>query len=55
MTTNLLGYVDPQVGSFFFQILIGGLIGGAVMLRQGWQSLKARLFSRASNGPIDSL
>ena len=45
----ILGYVDPQVGSFFFQLLIGGLIGGAVMLKQSWHALKGKFLARASN------
>ena len=32
----MIAYIDPGSGSFFFQILIGGLVGAAVAIKAFW-------------------
>jgi hypothetical protein len=38
-------YLDPGSGSFFFQLLIAGLVGGAVTVRAFWGRIRG-FFSR---------
>jgi hypothetical protein len=38
-------YVDPGTGSFFFQLLIGGLVGAAVAVKAFWGRIVS-FFSR---------
>jgi hypothetical protein len=34
-------YLDPAAGSFFLQMLIGGIAGGLVVLKMYWAKAKA--------------
>ncbi len=38
-------YLDPGSGSFILQLLVAGILGGAVAIRMYWDKIKAR-FSR---------
>jgi len=42
-------YIDPGSGSFFFQILIGGLVGAAVTIKAFW----GRIVAFFRRGPKD--
>ncbi len=45
-------YIDPGSGSMLMQLLIGGILGGLVMLRSGWQRVRAWLH-RGPSEPQD--
>jgi hypothetical protein len=34
-------YIDPGSGGMLMQLLIGGILGGLVMLRSGWQRVRS--------------
>jgi hypothetical protein len=36
-------YLDPGSGSMLVQLLLGGVAGAAIILRLGWQRLRATL------------
>lgn len=42
-------YIDPGSGSFIFQVLIGGLLAGAVAVKHFWRRITG-FFSRRSSG-----
>jgi hypothetical protein len=44
--SGLFAYIDPQVGSYLFQLLIGGMIGGFFAAKQYWRSFKSLLARR---------
>ena len=33
-------YVDPGAGSMLTQLVIGGILGGLVFLRSGWERIR---------------
>jgi hypothetical protein len=41
-------YIDPGTGSFIFQVLIGGLLAGAVAVKHFWKRITS-FFSRRSS------
>ena len=41
-------YIDPGSGSFIFQVLIGGLLAGAVAVKHFWKRITS-FFSRRSS------
>jgi hypothetical protein len=41
-------YIDPGSGSFLFQVLIGGLLAGAVAVKHFWRRITS-FFSRRSS------
>jgi drug/metabolite transporter (DMT)-like permease len=46
-------YIDPGTGSYIFQMLIAGLIGGLFAMKQFWRrgmSFFKRLFGEKGNG-----
>ena len=43
---GVIAYIDPQVGSYLFQLLIGGLIGGTFAFKQSWRALMGMLVRR---------
>lgn len=46
-------YLDPGTGSYIFQLLIAGLMGGAFVVKLFWGRIKAyclRVFSRRDKG-----
>ena len=43
-------YLDPGSGSFILQLLVAGILGGAVAIRMYWDKIKAR-FSRKPKEP----
>jgi hypothetical protein len=44
----MIAYIDPGSGSYFFQLLIGGLLGGAVAVKLWWRRIWAFLTGRRS-------
>lgn len=42
---TLCAYIDPGTGSFIFQILVAGLLGGVYVVRLHVKTLLKRLFS----------
>lgn len=42
-------YIDPGSGSFIFQVLIGGLLAGAVAVKHFWRRITG-FFTRRSSG-----
>ncbi len=50
MTHGLLAYLDPGTGSFFLQILAGGLFGSLFFVKQSWRKIKSN-FSGSSSRP----
>jgi hypothetical protein len=42
-------YIDPGSGSFIFQVLIGGLLAGAVAVKHFWRRIVS-LFTRRRSG-----
>ncbi|MBN2493776.1 MAG: hypothetical protein JXR96_04210 [Deltaproteobacteria bacterium] len=50
-------YLDPATGSYIFQLLVAGLLGGLLTLKLFWRNVKgffARLFSKHRDaGPED--
>jgi hypothetical protein len=42
----MIAYIDPGSGSYFFQILIGGLLGAAVALKLWWRRIWVFLTGR---------
>jgi hypothetical protein len=46
-------YLDPGTGSFFLQMLIGGIAGSLVAIKMYWDRVKA-FFSGNRASPIDS-
>jgi hypothetical protein len=49
---KVLAYLDPGSGSFLIQLLIGGLVGGAVAVRAYWSRIRAFL-NKGSETPVD--
>ncbi len=43
MTETSYAYIDPGSGSFFLQILFGGVAGAVVLAKVYWTSLRSRL------------
>jgi hypothetical protein len=41
-------YLDPSSGSFFFQLLIGSLLGGAVTVKAFWGRIRGFFTRRAA-------
>jgi hypothetical protein len=42
----MVAYIDPGSGSYFFQLLIGGLLGAAVAVKLLWRRVWAFLTGR---------
>jgi hypothetical protein len=42
----MIAYIDPGSGSYFFQLLIGGLLGAAVAVKLWWRRIWAFLTER---------
>jgi hypothetical protein len=49
----MIAYIDPGSGSYFFQILIGGLLGAAVALKLWWRRIWAFLAGRRARARDD--
>jgi len=45
-------YIDPGTGSYMFQLLIGGVMAGGIMVRIYWQHIKA-FFGKSDAGASD--
>ena len=43
LTRPAHGYIDPGSGSFFIQMLLGVLLGGAFMIKTFWGRIKESL------------
>jgi hypothetical protein len=37
---HLLAYVDPGTGSFFLQLVCGGVFGALLILKRCWRQIK---------------
>ena len=46
MSRTAYAYLDPGTGSMILQILLGGLAGGAVVLKLYWHKFKALIGGR---------
>jgi hypothetical protein len=44
-------YIDPGSGSFLFQVLIGGLLGAAVVVKAFWRRIWAFFTRRSRTEP----
>jgi hypothetical protein len=42
----MIAYIDPGSGSYFFQLVIGGLLGAAVAVKLFWRRVWAFLTGR---------
>lgn len=50
ISPTLLAYLDPGTGSFIYQLLIAGLMGGLFLLKLYWKRIKifiARILGRS--------
>jgi hypothetical protein len=47
---NANAYIDPGSGSFIFQVLIGGLLAGAVAVKHFWRRIVSFFTRRGSRG-----
>jgi hypothetical protein len=45
----MIAYIDPGSGSYFFQLVIGGLLGAAVAVKLFWRRVWAFLTGRRSS------
>jgi hypothetical protein len=45
---TLLAYLDPGTGSFFLQLVVGGMFGGLLMVKHFWHKVKGAVSSKAS-------
>jgi len=43
-------YIDPGTGSYIFQILIAGVLGGLFALKIFWKNIRAALGKKSSTG-----
>lgn len=53
---KICAYLDPGTGSFIFQMLIAGALGGLLALKLFWHSIKtffAKLFSKGEKQQED--
>lgn len=49
-------YIDPGSGSFIFQVLIGGLLAGAVAVKHFWRRIVSFFTRRSSREhPADKI
>jgi len=46
-------YLDPGAAGMLLQLLLGGVAGGAVILKLYWHRLKAFVFGAKSSSPLD--
>ena len=49
---EICAYIDPGTGSFIFQMLIAGVLGGLLLLKIFWYNTKTffiKLFSKGKN------
>jgi hypothetical protein len=44
----MIAYIDPGSGSYFFQLVIGGVLGAAVAVKLFWRRVWAFLTGRRS-------
>ena len=44
----MIAYIDPGSGSYFFQLVVGGLLGAAVAVKLLWRRIWAFLTGRRS-------
>jgi hypothetical protein len=42
-----LAYLDPGTGSFFLQLVVGGMFGGLLMVKHFWSKVKGAISQRA--------
>lgn len=42
----VLAYIDPGTGSFFLQLLMGGIFGSLFALRRSWHKIKGFAMAR---------
>lgn len=45
---NAMAYIDPAAGSYFFQLVMAGVLGGLFVTRRFWQGLRAK-FANSKN------
>jgi hypothetical protein len=45
---EMIAYIDPGSGSYFFQLVVGGLLGAAVAVKLLWRRIWAFLTGRRS-------
>jgi hypothetical protein len=43
-----LAYLDPGTGSFFLQLVVGGMFGGLLMLKHFWHKVKGAVSQKVS-------
>jgi hypothetical protein len=43
-----LAYLDPGTGSFFLQLVVGGMFGGLLMAKHFWQKVKGAVSREVS-------
>jgi hypothetical protein len=49
-------YLDPGSGSYLLQLLLAGLVGGALVIRASWDNVKnffRKLFTRGKESSTD--
>lgn len=47
MKMTYLAYLDPGTGSFFLQLVVGGMFGGLLMAKHFWQKVKGAVSQKA--------
>jgi len=40
---DAMAYIDPAAGSYFFQLIMAGVLGGLFVSRRFWQGLRTKL------------
>lgn len=40
---DAMAYIDPAAGSYFFQLVMAGVLGGLFVTRRFWQGLRTKL------------
>ncbi len=51
---TVLAYLDPGTGSMVLQLLVGGILGGAFLIKLQWLRIKS-LFKRDKSGSGESI
>jgi hypothetical protein len=49
-STEVYAYLDPGSGTYIFQLLIAGLIGGGFAVKMTWKRLKGFIMEQFSKG-----
>lgn len=48
LKTSVYGYIDPGTGSYLFQLLAAGLVGGLYAVKTYWSLIKSYFTKKSS-------